>query len=113
MREIKFRGWQNGEMNYDPYIYGGCSGQEDFDINDCFKIDFPIMQFTGLHDKNGKDIYEGDILRYLANDKKNHLGIVEWFGVGGGFNMKNELGSWTQIAGIIIGNIYENPSLVK
>lgn len=58
MREIKFRAW-NGEMIYpDNRLIGGL---KSYDILQRFSN---IMQFTGLLDKNGKEIYEGDILRF-------------------------------------------------
>jgi uncharacterized phage protein (TIGR01671 family) len=84
-----------------------------------------LMQFTGLHDKNGKEIYEGDIVRYFHDDEA--IVEVRWW---------NELAqfaiAWrsqrikslrgcdsepilinTNIDGEVIGNIYENPELLK
>jgi hypothetical protein len=78
-----------------------------------------IMQFTGLFDKNGKEIYEGDILRYVgkSNNSKiyNPLPPVKF--KNGRFMVKvqngnNYLGtpSFSKVHEII-GNIYENPDL--
>lgn len=54
MREIKFRAWNGVEMS------------EPFDLNkgdpDTFPLGLPLMQYTGLEDKNGKEIYENMIL---------------------------------------------------
>ena len=87
-----------------------------------------LMQFTGLKDKNGKEIYEGDIVAVWENgindemaDKKNYE--VEWGGVdypaftldgweNGEMNAFSEIsmsGDWEYE---VIGNIYENPELI-
>jgi uncharacterized phage protein (TIGR01671 family) len=83
-----------------------------------------VMQFTGLTDKNGKEIYEGDILKYvrLTNKLKEAKDIlfVEWctwsYAL---FKMRNNERSYFTILDKIIsikceiiGNIYENPELL-
>lgn len=63
MREIKFRAWNGDAMEYGGFSVHASSGQiiaAPF-ITRVTK-DAPLMQFTGLHDKNGKEIYEGDRL---------------------------------------------------
>lgn len=62
MREIKFRQWDsvNKIMHYDIGATPGCwTGFPKVSWER-----YPIMQFTGLRDKNGKEIYEGDILHF-------------------------------------------------
>jgi len=81
------------------------------------------LQYTGLKDKNGKEIYEGDILQ-VAGNKKYEVKYCtggesnfEWFG--GMFilhlNEENFFGfdEYAMKTGGIIGNIYENPELLN
>ena len=71
-REIKFRIWdvENKEMlkvqelDFEPTFYGGRIAIRPDQYNDYFDTeDMILMQYTGLKDKNGKEIYEGDIIR--------------------------------------------------
>jgi uncharacterized phage protein (TIGR01671 family) len=86
------------------------------------------MQFTGLLDKNGKEIYEGDIVRLqetppLLNDTGadfialDYVGVIEWDDEGADYNIvgKEELrglGNGKQTIEVF-GNIYENPDLLE
>jgi uncharacterized phage protein (TIGR01671 family) len=67
MREIKFRAWDGRKMNYNPFISDGSDGGETSSVYINVAIacnDEELMQYTGLKDKNGKEIYEGDIIRF-------------------------------------------------
>ena len=101
MREIKFRAW---DKKHKKMYHGG-------DIRTALAFpdeDTEIMQYTGLKDKNGKEIYEGDIIKYPHGEVP--YGPVKW--TGNGFWVK-EPSEYTHMPHDreIIGNIYENPEL--
>ncbi len=82
-REIKFRVWdiENKEMlkvqelDFEPTFYGGRIAIRPDQYNDYFDTeDMILMQYTGLHDKNGKEIYEGDILKVPVRRCGNSYG---------------------------------------
>ena len=90
--------------------------------------DFPLeaiilMQFTGLHDKCGKEIYEGDIVKHPKADAPEDLGwIIIWRFDGwwmkmvrnniSGNEVFTRIDGWVENA-IVIGNIHENPELLQ
>lgn len=76
MRTIKFRAWHKElEMMLPPVDLS----QPLQHYKWLGRADHPIMQFTGLHDKNGKEIYEGDIIEYENYITcEVHTDIIEW-----------------------------------
>ena len=119
MREIKFRAWDKKNKGWCSYTNSDC--MNNLDNPEC-----AIMQYTGLKDKNGKEIYEGDILRM---ESEMHVGVapVLWSDDHCGFIYEGWQGYFSKIvpnlggSGIvdletraeIIGNIYENPELLQ
>lgn len=125
-REIKFRVWDielhmwinNIEMGKNNTL---CEGTEKR---------FAVMQYIGLKDKNGNEIYEGDILCNDEYQTWEWRGVVKFshgvFGAEWLLNVKSQsmIGSWGQKHNlrkldddiverqIVIGNIYENPELL-
>ena len=119
MREYKFRCWYCNKMRYDItgfefYSEGNLSGVF---IDGDFADEIELMQFTGLHDKNGKEIYEGDIVDVTRPCIYETGRIV--FKNGCFFIKVKEtlLALWEcepnnyQLE--VIGNIYENSNLLK
>ena len=126
-REIKFRAW-NGNNIVDLYQTTPLALKDDLKIDGVFVpfgVNWEIMQYTGLKDKKGVEIYEGDICK--ANnwtlDENFILDIEEEYFIGNvyfsnhwfGFAI-SENGSDSPICHIaeleVIGNIYENPDLL-
>lgn len=64
------------------------------------------LQYTGYIDKNGKEIYEGDIIRYSY---RSNLTVIEWREKEAQWSM----GGYHSESVEVIGNIYENPELLK
>ena len=127
-REIKFRFWlsHTKKMTYSHSL------EEVSKVIPEFSEDIIPLQYTGLHDRTGKEIYEGDIIKakFNANIEENFQAIhsLSWDG------MHNEIDSpfmsaWGATCGRyfytfmnvydptrfaeVIGNIYENPDLLK
>jgi len=117
MREIKFRAWDKIQKKI---YYGAFSvGADGYGVIDAgwrsidkgFGIDCILMQYTGLKDKNGRKIHEGDIVTF--NGK---LVVIEWNEAEGlfwgGNNNQRFILQWADML-IVVGNIYENPELLK
>ena len=130
MREIKFRAWDKKEklmlQDIQTMYDGSCNHKETeerYGWISCFDSfinndNYVVMQYTGLKDKNGTEIYEGDICNCREYEC---FGKVEWnneeagfyFCVameGGGFEEEHLYDYVDELE--VIGNIYDNPELL-
>ena len=129
MREIKFRGYAVEEMVDSQWLYG--CGVEEFDFAQkyvgqmgrksdwCLHTDHGLIrvheksigQYTGLKDKNGVKIYEGDIFestsKFGLHDELN-LGVVSFSEVNG-----YQWEQWDLDNIEVIGNVYETPEILE
>jgi len=118
MREIKFRAWQDEEkIMFEPehincYQMARHSKWPERQFRD-------LMQYTGLKDKNGKEIYEGDYVKCRVKNKDDwHEGQIKFnrsswvvFKYTKGHCFMRRTSAYREYE--IIGNIHENPELIK
>jgi hypothetical protein len=123
MRDIKFRAWdlEYRCMDTNFYIYPDgtvhCTAERTYDTpNTEIEQDYNLvkMQFTGLQDKNGVDIYEGDILK----TESDLLVVKVWMGNNCLCFTGDETGIPVYPYNVnhsieIIGNIHQNPELLE
>lgn len=114
-REIKFRLWNKEEKEMHGHHFIGFENAE-------------LLQYTGLKDKNGKEIYEGDILLLEKGTKRTVFSVPGGFAIESLDDDLNKYGKeiFVPIEGLsdeqnasfikstkVIGNIYENPELLE
>ena len=137
MREVKFRAWDNGDKRmknvesihfplgrYDMKCISAYNKEEDYYE---WVYSYELMQYIGIKDKNEKEIYEGDIIKYLdvefcvsdcgiEHDEFYNIGKVYYDNEFGAYDVTNRWtvegeDIWFDIE--VIGNIYENPELLE
>lgn len=103
MRDIMFRAWdeKNKRMIQNIGMFDLSDADEKLSIAELEEC--PLMQYTGLVDKNGKETYEGDIVLVPYNNIGN---IIVKFKDG----MYNIAGYKISVC-VVVGNIYETPEL--
>ena len=125
-REIKFRAWHKdlkkmfkiGQITLEKGTWNFEPNDRDFiGMSIPYQPSFVLMQYTELHDKNGKEIYEGDIVRIIVNNNIEKICKVEFkngiFGVM--FSKNKELTAFPHFCNTtfeVIGNEYDNPELL-
>ena len=110
--------WVHGYLSDKNYIY-------DKSLDGEFLVDEDtICQYTGLTDKNGKKIFEGDIVRYGETCGEVKFGLHESNWQIGKYNqgffvtfpkeylLRNELGFWRNKV-VVAGNVFDNPELLE
>ena len=112
-REIKFRVWNTDLLKWERFL----TASLEINLNN-LKPWFTVMQFTGLKDKNGKEIYEGDILGVIDNKGRETFGVVEFGKHSWGLLYhKGDKIIYTRLRAFleieIAGNQFENPELLK
>lgn len=119
MRDIKFRAFNGGRIVKVNTIWwsDGEINWVDTSKNYDFDEDFILMQYTGLKDKNGVEIYEGDILFHpLQGRRRVYYPYSERVASYGLRDIDNGFGSTLQDSHAVwevIGNIYENKDLLE
>jgi len=142
VRDIKFRAWDDSKRmmcrvlmvwpgdgdNYGLQFYDGLGGITL--STTAAKEGVALMQYTGLKDKNGREIYESDIVRFVENDGEVSVGEVRmgkknaaWsfylphVATGVTIPMLNYIHGMLSLVSEydfeVIGNIHENPELLK
>ena len=122
MRELKFRAWDKQEKQMMKVSAISLENKEigvkDFRTYHFFRIkNIELMQYTGLKDKNGTEIYEGDVIKV---ERDGIIYRVEW--IHGGFGLEPRYNSpfYPRLGNVelrekieVIGNIHENPELLE
>lgn len=127
MRDIKFRAWHKkykkmfkiGQITLEKGIWNFEPDDREYKgMSILYQPSFVLMQYTGLHDKNGKEIYEGDIIQYediIKGLVRYSEKYAQYVLVNTG-SVKDEfepLGDYNMEVFEVIGNEFDNPDLLE
>ena len=126
MREILFRGKHTHVLRANKHLNGiwvyGYLGDKNYinspELEGEFLVDEDtVCQYTGLTDKNGRKIFENDILEFTASDdcKSNYIifwNEVEWSTRETELDVVDNCQHWNQDEWQVVGNIFDNPELI-
>ena len=113
MRIIKFRAWdkEKGKIVYE-IEFNKIPNGINHAIKICDILGLELMQFTGLKDKNKKEIYEGDIVESTDKTARYEIVFLEGSYMARSIKLKDYYDDISMFHKVI-GNIYENPELIN
>lgn len=125
-RIIKFRAWDKINKRWLSWEIGTFrAGERNFAFEEIWgNGNYILLQFTGLTDKNGKEIYEGDVIHYKKDKggwEGDETGVIKFYVSDGCYYLELEqdgsrqasLHELRQPYYEVIGNVWENPELIK
>lgn len=120
MREIKFRAW---DKTLGGAFWYWSAEDPQFNLAVEIRKGTPVMAYSGLKDKNGKEIYEGDVVQNKSLSMKGEIRFGTCSNSLGKYHgwcifrkMKighDKISTWESPHWVVIGNIHENPELLK